>query len=101
MKNKLLALLLMVALVCTALFVVACQPEEPTPEYSWPINISNFWAGHEDEETYTIVSGTGGVQVLKSLTKKPLHGNMLNVVLLTKLLNNLLKQKLWFWKAKW
>lgn len=66
MKNKLLALFLMLALVCTALFVVACEPQ--TTEI-WPINIANFWGGNEDEETYTVRASEDGKGVTFSYVK--------------------------------
>ncbi len=66
MKNKLLALFLMLALVCTALFVVACEPENTEV---WPINIANFWGGNEDEETYTVRASEDGKGVTFSYVK--------------------------------
>ncbi len=66
MKNKLLALFLMLALVCTALFVVACEPENTE---IWPINIANFWGGNEDEETYTVRASEDGKGVTFSYVK--------------------------------
>ncbi len=66
MKNKLLSLLLTVALIFTVFGIVACQPQD---QETWPINIANFWSGNEDEETYTVRAGEDGTSVVISYEK--------------------------------
>lgn len=59
MKNRILTVVLLVVLAVSALFVVACTPDE-YPQNTWPIDISNFWQGNEDEETYTVTKPADG-----------------------------------------